>query len=91
MFSGQVGQDDQLSVAAVSLGVVDQAAVGEQADGVQRHAQRSAGRLVQREGVSGGKHVDAPGAELDRVGDRRVVGHPRRQEALRPAAAGQVT
>jgi hypothetical protein len=33
--------DDQVSVGAMSLDVVDQATVGQQADGVQRHGQRS--------------------------------------------------
>ena len=39
--------DDQLRVGAMSLDVVDQATVGQQADGVQRHGQRSARRLIE--------------------------------------------
>jgi hypothetical protein len=48
MLSGRAGQDDQLGVGAVPLDVVDQAAMGDQADGVQRHAESSAGRLLPR-------------------------------------------
>ena len=39
--------DDQVSVAAMALDVVDQAPVGQQADGVQRHGQRSTRWLVE--------------------------------------------
>jgi hypothetical protein len=46
--------DDQLSVVAVSFDVVDQATVGEQADGVQCHRERAAGRLGEGAGVAGG-------------------------------------
>ena len=39
--------DDQLRVGAMSLDVVDQATVGQQADRVQRHRQRSARGLIE--------------------------------------------
>ncbi len=39
--------DDQMSVVAMSLDVVDQATVGQQADCVQRPGERSAGRLIE--------------------------------------------
>jgi hypothetical protein len=39
--------DDQVGVGAMSLDVVDQATVGQQADGVQRHGQRSARWLIE--------------------------------------------
>ena len=54
-----------LRVVAVELDVGDQPAVREQAERVQRHAERAAGRALQRARVSGGQHVDLAGAELD--------------------------
>jgi hypothetical protein len=39
--------DDQVSVSAMSLDVVDQATVSQQADGVQRYGQRSARWLIE--------------------------------------------
>ena len=63
------------ALGAVALDVVDQPAVREQADGVQGHGERPRGQLVERAGVAGREHVDALGAERDRVRDRRVVRH----------------
>jgi hypothetical protein len=39
--------DDQLRVGPMPLDVVDQATVGQQADGVQRHGQRSVRWLIE--------------------------------------------
>jgi hypothetical protein len=69
-------QDDEVRVVAMALDVLDQPAVRQQADRVERHAERAAGRLLQRARIAGGEDVDALGAELERVGDRRVVGDP---------------
>ena len=68
------GQDDQIGTGAVALDVVDQPAMGEQADRMRRHPQSPAGRLLQRACMSRGEYLDAPRAELDGMGDRRVVG-----------------
>ena len=66
-------QHDQLRVTTVALDVLDQPAVRQQTQRVQRHLERAAGRRRELTRVTGGQHIDPPRAERDGLGDRGVV------------------
>ena len=80
-------QDDQVSVGAMAFDVVDQAAVREQADGVQRHAQRAARRRFERAGVPRRQHVDALARRVPPHGRSACCWRRRRPSACAPPSA----
>lgn len=83
-------QDDEVGVVAVAFDVVDEPALREQADRVEGHREGAARRFVEGARVAGREDVDAAGAELDRVRDRRVVRDAAvHEEPVAPGDGGQ--
>jgi hypothetical protein len=68
-------QDHKLCAVAVELDLEVQPLLDDQAHRVQQHRQRPARLLREPARVAGGQDVDLVGAELDRMGERGVVGH----------------
>jgi hypothetical protein len=79
-------QDDESGGASMTFDVIDESALGEEADRVKRHAERSGRRVVQCARVPRRKDIDALRAEVDRMRNRRVVcDSPVHQDTVTPS------